>query len=140
MLPDQIIEPAPSVTETVQTINATLGGVALPTLSSHFVIERTSTPSTSVLAEEKNDATTISLDTEDDSNLAMTNKQNMAGIVAGIVLVVLTVVVSTIVFSIVIVVLVQLKTRQRKKFDITDANQYMESPAAGKFKGKASYS
>lgn len=126
--PDQTINPAPSVVETVQTITASLD--AKPTQSGLLVIEKTPTPSNIILSGSTSTAPSVSTDTEDDSGnrrVPRNDDQTLPGIVAGVVLVVLTVIVSTILLSI-IVALVRQRAHKGKKIPITTANRYLESP------------
>ena len=125
--PDQTINPAPTVIETVQTINASLD--TKPTLSGLLVIEKTPTPS-NTLSGSTSTAPSVSVDTEDDSEnggAPENDDQTLPGIIAGVVLVVLTVIVLTILLSI-IVALVRQRAYQGKKIPITTANRYLESP------------
>ena len=133
--PNQIIEPAPTVIEEIQTINASVE--MRPTQSGLLVIEKTPTPSNSLSNTDSSFSVTT---TEEDSDTremrpASDNNQTLPiGLIAGIVVIILSAVVSTILLSI-LVAFVRLKTKQRKKFVVTDANRYLESPDG--FDGKS---
>lgn len=130
--PDQIIDPAPTIIETVQTISASLD--MKPTQSGLLVIEKTPTPSNTLSGSTN---TAAPSDPDDDSENrgvpASDEMDTLPGIIAGVVLVVLSVIMCTIILSIVIVV-VRLRARQGRNVCITAANRYLESPE--RFDGK----
>ena len=160
--PDQIIEPAPTIMiiETVQTINASLE--VMPTQSGLLVIEKTPAPSNTLsgstdpsssvdasTAEDNSDtdrgipesdtralpASTTEDNSDTDRGIPESDTRALPGLIAGVILVVLFVIVCTVVFSI-LVALARSRTHQRRKFHITNANRYLESPE--RFDGKPS--
>ena len=137
--PDQIIEPAPTVMiiETVQTINASLE--VMPTQGGLLVIEKTPAPSNTLSGSTDPSSSVDNSTTEDDSDtdrrVPESDTRALSGLIAGVVLVVLFVIVCTTVFSI-LVALARSRTHQRRKFHITNANRYLESPE--RFDGKPS--
>jgi hypothetical protein len=125
--PDQTIAPAPTVIETVQTINASLD--IKPTQSGILVVEKTPVPSSTV-SGGVGTAPNVSASTENDSGNGRepaSSDQSLPGIIAGVVLVIGTVIVSTILLS-VIVVLVRQRAHQGNKIPITTTNRYLDSP------------
>ena len=132
--PDQMINPAPTVVETVQIINATLD--RKPTQSELLVIKKTPMPSNTVSGPGGIEISSVS--TEDDSvgngRESASGDQSLAGIIAGVVLVVVTVIVLTILLSIIVALVRQRAHQGTNKIPITPTNRYLESPE--RFDGK----
>ena len=130
--PDQTINPASTVVETVQTINASLD--TMPTQSGLLVIEKTPMPSNALsgpggIATAAPSVSVNATDDSEDSRASGDNDQTLPGIIAGVVLVVLTATVSTILLSTIIALIVrQRAVQQGRKIPITTTNRYLESP------------
>lgn len=126
--PDQTINPAPTVVETVQTIDASLG--IKPTQSELLVIEKTPMPS-NTLSGSGGIGTASNISTEGDSENGRkpaSGDQSLPGIIAGVVLVIVTVIVSTILLSIIVALVRQRAHQGTNKIPITTTNRYLESP------------
>lgn len=122
--PDQTINPAPTVVETVQVINASLE--RKPTQSELLVIKKTPMPSNTVSGPGG-----IETSSEDDSGNgkeSASGDQSLAGIIAGVVLVIVTVIVSTVLLSIIVALVRQRAHQGTNKIPITPTNRYLESP------------
>lgn len=129
--PDQIIDPAPTIIETVQTISASLD--MMPTQGGLLVIKKTPMPSNTLLDTTNTAAPSDPKDDSENSVVPERDGQTLPGIIAGVVLGVLSVTVSTIILSVVIG-LVRLKAQHGRKACVTAANRYLESPE--RFDGK----